>query len=496
MLRLAWSVRTALFALAAVFATLLAARAWDSLRGPPLEPWHTFAPKELSASEIDAADWPHYLEAENRIFEAVRDEVTRALPERDRAPANRYFEGSPAYPGHFRQDWNRSFILEPEGEPAGAVVLLHGLTDSPFSLRHVADLYRERGFVAVGVRLPGHGTVPGGLTTVEWEDWMAATRLAVREARRRAGTGKPLHIVGYSNGGALALKYALDALGDDRLQRADRLVLISPMIGITGFARFAGLAALPAYLPRFAKAAWLDILPEFNPFKYNSFPVNAAVQSYWLTQVLQSEIASAARDGKLARLPPVLTFQSAADSTVSMPAVVSEFYTRLPANIGELVLFDVNRAAQLDLLLRPAAETKIARILPPAPRNFRTTIIANESAGNGEAVERVVEADAVTETVRPLGLAYPPDVYSLSHIALPFPMSDGLYGSRPDPDDDFGIRLGTIAPRGERNVLIASLDSLLRLTSNPFFPYLVERIEEGLPARSPRSAASESNPPQ
>jgi alpha-beta hydrolase superfamily lysophospholipase len=428
---LARGAKYALLALAAVFATLLAVRAWDSQRGPPLEPWHTYAPHELSASGLDAADWPRYLEAENRIFDAVRDEVTRALPERDRVPVNRYFEGSRVYPGHFRQDWNRSFILEPEGEPADAVVLLHGLTDSPFSLRHVAELYRAHGFVALGVRLPGHGTVPGGLTEVEWQDWMAATRLAVREGRRRAGAGKPLHIVGYSNGGALALKYVLDALGDDRLERADRLVLISPMIGIIGFARFAGLAALPAYLPRFAKAAWLDILPEFNPFKYNSFPVNAAVQSHRLTQVLQDGIASAAGDGKLSRLPPVLTFQSAADSTVSTPAVVSEFYARLPPNVGELVLFDVNRATPLDLLLRPAAETKLDRILPPPPRNFRTTIIANEGAANGEAVERVVEAGAATETARPLGLAYPAEVYSLSHIALPYERRPLRLASRP-----------------------------------------------------------------
>ena len=46
-----------------------------------------------------------------------------------------------------------------------------------------------------------------------WEDWLAATRLAVREARRRVGPSRPLHLVGFSNGGALALKYALDALG-------------------------------------------------------------------------------------------------------------------------------------------------------------------------------------------------------------------------------------------------------------------------------------------
>ncbi len=48
------------------------------------------------------------------------------------------------------------------------------------------------------------------------------------------------------------------------------------MIGVTAFARFAGLAGLPALLPAFAKAAWLNIAPEYNPYKYNSFPVNGA----------------------------------------------------------------------------------------------------------------------------------------------------------------------------------------------------------------------------
>ena len=36
----------------------------------------------------------------------------------------------------------------------------------------------------------------------------------------------------------------------------------------------------------------------------------------------------------------------------------------------------------------------------------------------------------------------------------------------------------TPSGRGERNVLIASLDSLLRVASNPFFPYMIERIDE------------------
>ena len=143
-------------------------------------------------------------------------------------------------------------MLEPEGAPVGAAVLLHGLTDAPYSQRHIAARYAEHGFVAIVPRLPAHGTVPAALTEVEWEDWMAATRLAVREARARIGPDLPLHLVGFSNGGALAMKYALDAIEDPALSPPDRLVLISPMIGITAFARFAGVAGLPAILPNFA----------------------------------------------------------------------------------------------------------------------------------------------------------------------------------------------------------------------------------------------------
>ena len=69
---------------------------------------------------------------------------------------------------------------------------------------------------------------------------------AVREATRLAGGDVPLHLVGYSNGGALALKYALDELTDKSLVRPQQIILLSPMIGVTAFARFAGLAGLPS----------------------------------------------------------------------------------------------------------------------------------------------------------------------------------------------------------------------------------------------------------
>ncbi|MFG1299868.1 alpha/beta fold hydrolase [Xanthobacter sp. V3C-3] len=465
-----------------VVATVFVVRAVDSQRGPPLEPWHTFVPPEMSRAEMAGADLAAYLAAEGKAFAAVKAEVTDQLPPPDRVRFNRYFAASPIYPPAFAQDFNRTYVLEPAGgPPAGAAVFLHGLTDSPYSHRHLAQLYAQRGFVSIVLRLPGHGTVPGALTHADYEDWIAATRLAMREARRRAGPGKPVHIVGYSNGGALALMHALDALDDPALVRPDRIVLLSPMVGVTEFARFAGLAGLPAIFPAFAKAAWLNIVPEFNPFKYNSFPVHAARQSFLLTQTLQANIERHARSGRLTGLAPVVTFQSVLDHTVSTRAVIEQLHNRLDDNGSELVLFDINRNSQFEQLLTRRADTALTRLLPPAPRRFRTAVITNAAPDTNAEEIREMPAGATAETVRPLSAPYPADVYSLSHVAIPFPLSDGLYGLVPDPKDAFGIRLGDIAARGEYGALVVGVEMLVRMSSNPFFPYLAERVAAGLP---------------
>lgn len=483
------AARWALGGLALFVIFFVGFRAHQSLQGPPLELWHTYAPQELSVGEIDEADWEKYIQAEERAFASVRENVSAKLTAEERVSFNRYFAGSPVDPEHFHQNWNRSYRLEPNGKPLGAVVLLHGLTDSPYSLRHIAQFYAAHGFAAVAIRIPAHGTTPAALADVEWPDWLAATRLAVREARRLAPPPAPLHIVGFSNGGSLALKYALDAIEDERLPRADRLALLSPMVGVTAFAQFAGLAGLPAILPAFASAAWLSILPEFNPFKYNSFPVNGARQSWRLTDALQRQLSSLSRDGRLSALPPILTFQSVLDFTVSSRAILSGLYEILPSNGSELVLFDINRNAKFGPLFRQSAETKLSELAPPRIRNFRLAIVENAGEGTDDARERVIEAGQGAERSRPLGLKYPGGVYSLSHVALPFPLNDSLYGLFPEGDEDYGVHLGALPLRGERNALVVSLDALIRMSSNPFFPYLLKRIEELLPPDAKNASA-------
>ena len=460
--------------------TLLVWRVYDTEQGPPLALWHTVVTHELSERQIDKADWAQWLAAEQHVFDEVRREVSDQLPASQPLGINRYQINSRVYPEHFAQDWNRSYVLEPDGPAKGVVVLLHGLTDSPYSLRHIAQRYRDLGFVAIGMRLPAHGTVPGALTRVDWQQWAAATRLAVRTARQKVPAPAPLHIVGFSNGGALAVKYALDSLSDPKQSKADRLVLISPMIGVTRFARYAGLAGVPAVLPAFSKAAWLSRLPEFNPFKYNSFPVNAARQSWLLTNVLQTQLAALVKQPALSGLPPILSFQSLVDYTVSTPAVVNNLYRLLPANGSELVLFDLNRASDFSGLLTPSASAPIEQLLPAPPRNYQTRLVTNRSPHSSAMVMRSVAALSSKVTDTELGLDYPRDLFSLSHVALPFPQSDALYGQQPTADEDFGVHLGTLAARGERGVLLVPLDTLMRVSSNPFYPYLMQRIEQDI----------------
>lgn len=490
-------LKVVLFAAFVALASVFGVRAIDSMRGGPLQPWHTDAPDDATAQQIETMDWAQWRAAENRVFQQVETEIVGKLSPDQQVPQNRYWSGSSVHAPSLGTDWNRSFTLAPEGPTVGSAVMLHGMTDAPYSLRHLARHYQQMGYHVVAIRLPGHGTVPAGLEQARAEDWQAATRLAVREASRRA-PGLPLHIVGYSNGGALAVAHALDATTNASLGMPARLVLLSPMIGLTPFARFAGMAGWPAILPAFHKAAWLDIIPEYNPFKYNSFPVNAGAQAHRLTVLLTEKLNAAEQENRMSRMPPVLGFISVVDSTVNAPAVRSDLFDKLPANGSELILIDINRNAYVGPLIRPSALARLEQFLPIAPRAYRTTIIASGEPGAQTSTLRIFEPGSMTETRGTLPIPYPRDFYSLSHIALPFPLTDGLYGTRPDPADNHGVSLGTLALRGENGVLSVGMGTFNRVSANPFFPWFLDRLGSlpapenaaGAPAGAPAASAT------
>jgi hypothetical protein len=224
------------------------------------------------------------------------------------------------------------------------------------------------------------------------------------------------------------------------------------------------------------------VIPEFNPFKYNSFPVNGARQSYRLTDALQVQISRLSRSGQLGGLPPVLTFQSVIDFTVSTPAILNALYANLPDNGSEIVLFDVNRTLKFVPMMQPSVYVALERLIPTTPQPYRFTSVVNASDSRADTVERTIEPGQLVAVSRPIGIEYPSGIFSLSHLAIPIPMDDPLYGLEPDPAtrDDYGTNLGTLSARGERGVLVVDQEFLARLPSNPFFPYLLQRIDESI----------------
>ncbi len=74
-------------------------------------------------------------------------------------------------------------------------------------------------------------------------------------------------------------------------------------------------------------------------------------------------------------------------------------------------------------------------------------------------------------TTRPLGLDWPAGVISLSHVALPFPPDDPLYGQH-QPGSNAPLQLGQISVQGELGLLQLPPTWLLRLRHNPFYEFL------------------------
>ncbi|HEX7252725.1 MAG TPA: alpha/beta fold hydrolase [Thermoanaerobaculia bacterium] len=474
--------------LAIILATIVLVRAVGARRLPDLKPWHQVVlQREVTAADLtDHFTLAQYRAREDEIWQEIRDRVDSQVPPQERAATNRYFPGARNNPDRFPTDWNHTFELVPS-EIRGGALLVHGLTDAPYSMRRIGETLRDQGIYGLCLRVPGHGTVPSALTTAKWEDWSAAVRVGARHVRQKIGEGKPLYLVGYSNGGALVLKYSLDVLNGAPLPRADRIVLLSPMIGVTPYTTVARVASMLAFVPYFEKSRWLDVVPEYIPFKYNSFPVNAGRQTLRLTGVLQSEIQDAAKKGTVGTLPPILAFQSLVDSTISTDAVVDKLYAKLADNGSELVLFDINRANDLQPYFKDPEEKLLTRA-SAGQRRYEFKLVTNAHPDTRDVVERSFPKAGGAPRDTPLNLSWPQQLFSLSHVALPFPPDDPLYGTQPDLREDYGIRIGELAPRGERSVLRIPMDDAMRLNCNPFFSYMARRISGWLGGQSAESA--------
>jgi hypothetical protein len=255
---------------------------------------------------------------------------------------------------------------------------------------------------------------------------------------------------------------------------------------VSEFAAMTTVTSLLEPVPGLEKAAWLDVLPEYDPYKYNSFPVNAATQVWSLTRRLERELVRAQERGKLDRMPTITAFQSLVDSTVVAADLETRLFARLPAKGHELVVFDVNREALLSSLIAPAPRRAFDEIVAAPALPNRLTIVGNRSPGSSEVVAWTREAGTRDSVPVTTGLAWPGNVFSLGHLAIPTPIDDPMYGLTPRAaPDGLALPLGRGAPSGEAGALLIPLGQLARIRSNPFFPVILDRIDASVRADAP-----------
>jgi alpha-beta hydrolase superfamily lysophospholipase len=445
---------------------------------PSLEPWHTEKlTEEFTAAKADEVrTFDDYRQLEDRLFTQLDEEVTARIDTGPGYDLVRYSAGSAADPQNDRPNWNRSFELTSPA-PRGGVLLLHGMSDAPYSLRALAETLGQRGYSVIGLRLPGHGTAPSGLKHITVHDMAAAVRLGMAHLASTLGE-KPIHMVGYSTGAALALGFAIDALEGDVSPAPASLVLISPAIRIHPTAALASVKSGLSVVPGLGSLAWLQILPEFDPYKYNSFATNAGTVVHRLTRSVDRRVAARARTNPDGVLPPILVFKSTVDSTVTTEAVVDRLLALLPPHRHELVLFDINRFAAKSILLTSDPAPLTDRLMADDSLPFAVTFVTNESPKTTTVVARhKAPFSANASDTERLDLAWPTGVISLSHVALPIPPDDPLYGRRP-PENEDTLFLGEMAMQGERGLLKLPGDWLLRTRYNPFYDVLERRVLE------------------
>ena len=454
----------------ALFATLVLTiyfvRAYDSHNKPDLGPEYRIEfEHEFEASQEDSTDWRAYVAIEERLAIELLEQISGA--NRPDSLVDRYSADSLTYPGNYDGNWNHSYEMT-AASPRGVAVLLHGLTDSPYSMLATAQALVGAGYNVVVPRMPGHGFAVGGLLQARWEDWGAAVRIAVRHAMQKSGADESLLLVGYSNGGLMAVDYALHCDEYADLACPDALVLMSPSIAVSPLAAITNLHSAISWMPFFEKFKWETILPEVDPFKFTSFPKRPAWEIY---RVLRRTHKALAQPDEIAGLPPVLTFQSVVDNTVSAGAIVTLLYGRLPDNGSRLVVYDVNSNSTLLHLMRGEPVDPSLFFQSTAPQNFDVTVLRNRDSGSLAVDILTLPAGQTDAVVTQTPLKWPRGVFSLSHIALPFRADDSVYGGGEQDGNENMIVFGALAPRGERGVMRLNAEYFLRMRYNPFFSF-------------------------
>ena len=300
-------------------------------------------------------------------------------------------------------------------------LLIHGLFDSPFSLKELSHHLQQNGILSRAILLPGHGTVPSDLLHVSYLDWINAVRYGVETLEQEVDK---IFLVGYSTGAALSIYQALHN------NRIAGIILLAPAIKIRSYLDIVLGWHLFKKLTRINRD-WAYLEKEDDYTKYHSIAFNPVFQVSKLIEVIET------LQQQRTLSCPIFMATSREDETVCSDTAI-DFFSHFHHHNSQLLLYtsSPHRYPDSRIILRPTDYP-------------------------GKNINHV------------------------SHIAIPFSPQNSHYGqngdytfaSRPDPKFVYGA----YNQMEEKTYDLLHKWGLVKrqrraLTYNPDFDYLAEKI--------------------
>jgi carboxylesterase len=183
------------------------------------------------------------------------------------------------------------------GAGSTGILLQHGFTGCPASMRPMGEWLAGQGFAVVGPRWPGHGTTWKDLASVTWRDWERTTEAALLELTSRCSD---VVAVGLSVGGAMVLHVAVK-----------HPELVRGVVAVNALVRRPELIFTPVLrrVVGSVKGVGNDIKkPGQDEFSYQRIPTSAVDQLGKFLRLIDSELPRMRR--------PLVVVSSAEDHTV------------------------------------------------------------------------------------------------------------------------------------------------------------------------------------
>lgn len=201
------------------------------------------------------------------------------------------------------------------------VLVIHGFTGSPASMRPWGQHLGDLGHSVRMPRLPGHGTTWQEMNRTRWQDWYAEVDTSLTELR---STTDRVIVCGLSMGGCLALR-----LAEQRPEDVAGLVLVNPVVGLVD-KRLLAVPLLRHVVPSIAGIANDIKKPGVEESGYDRTPIKALHSQMQMWKEVAANLPRVTA--------PLLMFRSAVDHVVD------------PSS-GKLIMSGVSSSPKREVLL-------------------------------------------------------------------------------------------------------------------------------------------------